>query len=282
MKSSTSRIQIHEPSRITLHNNEREKRLLCLEGVGSVQTARRIIQPPLWSSESVRVPRWHFPKKRAWSSVHRKHCLGCARSRIPNPEIACLRICVHTGWKQTNRIVRPAYSLRCGRDKGGDVKVSERRDWVGIHAGMERERYGTGRKKERKIDGDRRWTGMCVGDAGVDTVVVPMVVPVAVPVTRSNDQGFGKRNRSNPAPQRTTPYASYLPSSSPSLHPPPPSGHAAPAGPVAGRALAIYCPHSAGSQHKYVTPMATPTGHSSRIPPQASGRTAKRITRISG
>lgn len=104
--------------------------------------------------------------------------------------------------------------------------------------------------------------------AGVDTVVVPMVVPVAVPVTRSNDQGFGKRNRSNPAPRRTTPtLRTCLPRA---ITPPA----------VAGRALAIYCPHSAGSQHKYVTPMATPTAHGSRIPPPASGRTAKRITRI--
>lgn len=95
-----------------------------------------------------------------------------------------------------------------------------------------------------------------------------MVVPVAVPVTRSNDQGFGKRNRSNPAPRRTTPtLRTCLPRS---ITPPA----------VAGRALAIYCPHSAGSQHKYVTPMATPTARSSRIPPPASGRTAKRITRI--
>lgn len=95
---------------------------------------------------------------------------------------------------------------------------------------------------------------------------------MAVPVTRSNDQGFGNRNRSNPAPPRTNyPYASYLPSL-------PPSRSHTPDGPVAGRALAIYCPHSAGSQHKYVTPMATPTAHGSRIPPQPSGRTAKRIT----
>lgn len=161
---------MREPYRITLHRQRtREATQLCSDGVGSVQTAQRVIQPPLWSSESVRVPRWHFPKKRAWSSVQRKHCLGCARSRIPNPEIACLRICVHTGWKQTNRIVRPAYSLWCGRDRRGagrgaaDEKVSERRDWVGIHAGTGRERYGAGRKKERKIDGDRRWTGDVCG-----------------------------------------------------------------------------------------------------------------------
>lgn len=47
---------------------------------------------------------------------------------------------------------------------------------------------------------------------GVDTAVVPMAVPVT---RRSNEQGFGNRNRSNP-------YASYLPSLSRTLPPSPP------------------------------------------------------------
>lgn len=80
---------------------------------------------------------------------------------------------------------------------------------------------------------------------------------MVVPVTRSHveTEGFGKRNRFG-LPRLNglsslSPYASRL-SLFLSFFP---------------HATAIYCSHSAGSQHKYVTPMAVPIAPSSRIPP---------------
>lgn len=79
---------------------------------------------------------------------------------------------------------------------------------------------------------------------------------MVVPVTRSHveTEGFGKRNRFglarlnglsplSPYMSRFSLFLSFFP-------------HVA----------AIYCSHSAGSQHKYVTPMAAPIAPSSRIP----------------
>lgn len=109
-------------------------------------------------------------------------------------------------------IVGAAYTAS-GEEEGD---VGERRGWQrdisegGRARGIRNAGYGTGRKKEGKIDGDRMREGE---RERVDTVVVPM----AVPVTRSNDQGFGNRNRSNPAPRLPLRFVPALPLPPPSL-----------------------------------------------------------------
>lgn len=86
-------------------------------------------------------------------------------------------------------------------------------------------------------EGREEGRGSCAGE-GSETAVDG---GAGDSVARESAEGFGKRNRSGPARASTNcPHMRFHPFA----RTPTPA--------------AIYCSHSAGSQHKYVTPMAAP------------------------
>jgi len=103
------------------------------------------------------------------------------------------------------------------------------------------------------------------GCAGIRTGVVGSKTVVdggAGDSVARESEGFGKRNRSGPA--RLDELPPYMRLSL--FHP--------------SHASTIYCSHSAGSQHKYVTPMAAPIAPSPRIPRLPAERRKNIVERV--